>query len=145
VKHVLFALLSVTFVVIGILMVRDNQGWIAYAGIVAGGLFAVIFGVQALPGAVCLEVGPAGIRFCSLYRWHELAWRDVERFYVVRLSGNRFIWWSYVADHPKQGRITKALGGAVGMLPDNFRLKPQQLADKLNARLASYRAESTRD
>jgi hypothetical protein len=146
VRHALFTLFAVGMVVGGIFMARDQQGWVAYAVIAFGVLMALVFAVQLLPGAASLDIGPAGLRYSSMYRRQDLAWREVEGFYVIFLSGNKFVGWNYIAGHPKKGRgteVAKALGGAEGMLPLCYGLKPQALADKLNACLARDRADPT--
>jgi len=81
-KTIGFLLVCLVFAVAGALMVRTGEamGWLS----VFFGLGCVVFGINLLPGASYLHLGPEGFIPCSLFRrWPQVRWDTVSEFRVV--------------------------------------------------------------
>jgi len=104
-----------------------------WATLAFGGCGALLAAAQlALPAArSTLTLDAAGFAMRSWGREHRTAWRDVERFGLMRIAGATMISLVYRAGYTKQRaarRIAAGLGGAEGALPDHYEVCGAALA-----------------
>lgn len=128
--------MSLAFVAIGVFLVRQGHGWIAWANIGFFGLCAVAFAINLLPGASSLRLDEDGFTVRSLFREGRTAWRDVTGFRPVRIGMNEFVGFDYRPDVPEHRRMRKLnsrITGIEGMLPDRYGMRGEALADLMNA------------
>lgn len=110
----------------------------------AGGFFLLcaliaaplMFGVGA-----SLTLDREGFTCRTLFRSFRRDWRVCSAFYPVSTGMRMHVGFSTAQDesaHPKIAAANRAIIGASGMLPDNFGLSAEELADLMN----SYRARA---
>ena len=144
-RAALWLLLSLGFVAIGVLMVRDGK----LAGYFVGGVFALgvlVFAINLHPRASYLRLTEEGFTYCSLFRAHGVRWDAVAEFAVIVLptatvSKPRLVAWNFVPGYPRTGRaraISQALCGYEAALPDTYGLKHDELAGLMNTLLQRY-------
>lgn len=134
-KSVLFLLLTLVFVVIGILMILDGagMGWLVT---IVFGLGTITFILNMLPQASYLKLDSEGFEMCSLFRKHRYSWEDVSYFGVGRISHNKMVMFDFSDRYQKARKarkISSMIAGAEGALHDNFGMKAEELADLMNA------------
>ena len=130
---------SSAFVAIGVWM-GSEEGWIGYAIAAFFGLCAAVGLVQLLPGASSLRIDRDGLTCRSLYSRFVVRWDEVDRFFVVALRQGGFrvhqlVGWNYLAGRGPPGRgrrLSSALAGCEGALPDTYGVEAAELADRLN-------------
>jgi hypothetical protein len=132
-----FGLLVLSLVFVGgaVLMVLEGRkaGWL-WGGFF--GLCALVFTVQLHPRSSFLTVSEAGLEFSSLFRKRFVRWSDISEFgvYTIRQHGlavSRFVGFNYSAGRlrsTKARRISKALAGFEGGLPDTYGYRAEELA-----------------
>ena len=138
---------SSVFVAIGLWM-GSEEGWIGYAIAAFFGTCAAVGLVQLLPGASSLRIDCDGLTCRSLYSRFAVRWDEVDRFFVVALRQGGFrvhevVGWNYLAGRGPPGRgrrLSFALTGCEGALPDTYGVKPAELADRLNGLLERSRS-----
>lgn len=133
-KYLLFAFLCASLAVAGALMVRDSKplGW---AEILFFGSAAIVFSLLLLPGSAYLKLDPAGFTFCSLFRPHFTPWYEVDSFAAGRVGTNRLVVFNFSGLHRGQKylrKISSAISGYEGALPDTYGLKAAELAALMN-------------
>jgi hypothetical protein len=102
--------------------------------------------VQLLPGASNLRIDRDGFTCRSLFRSWSVRWDEVDHFFVVSLrqSGLRvhqMVGWNHLVAGGSRGRrLSSALAGCEGALPDTCGMKAAALADHLNRCLERSRA-----
>ena len=134
-KTIGFLLVCLAFAVTGAWMIRTGEamGWLS---VVFFGVGCVIFGINLLPGASYLQLGPEGLILCSLFRRRpQVRWDTVSEFRVVRVPPSMTKMVVYDQDgceRPRLARINRALVGAGCGLPDTYGRKPEALAELLN-------------
>jgi hypothetical protein len=135
-------LVSSAFVAIGVWMGRE-EGWIGYAIAVFFAVCAAVAVVQLLPGASSLTIDGDGLTCRSLFRRWAVRWGDIDRFHVVvirhgGLRVHQLVGWNYLSGRGPGGRgprISSALAGCEGALPETYGMKAAELADFLNRQL----------
>ena len=138
---------SSVFVAIGLWM-GSEEGWIGYAIAAFFGLCAAVGLVQLLPGSSSLRIDRDGLTCRSLYRRFSVRWDEVDRFFVVTLRQGGFrvhamVGWNYLPGRGPPGRgrrLSSALAGCEGALPDTYGVKAAELADRLNGCLERSRS-----
>jgi hypothetical protein len=118
-------------------MARKEPGFVPWMFLFFFGLCAAVFVAQLLPGASYLRLHGEGFDVCSLYRkWPTIRWESTSYFRVTRLPpvGHALV----VFDAEGLGKetlqaINRGLTGAAAGLPDTYGMKPQELADLMNA------------
>ncbi len=144
-RTALWLLLSLVFLAIGVLMVRDGK----LAGYFVGGVFALgvlVFAINLHPQAAYLLLTEEGFTYCSLFRAHAVPWAAVAGFAVIVLptatvNKPRLVAWNFVPDYPSKGsarKISQALSGYEAALPDTYGLKYDELAELMNTLLRRY-------
>jgi hypothetical protein len=135
-RMLLYLGLAVIFVV-GSVSAIPSRPDIAYLGIVFFGAGAVAFAVQLHPKSAYLHLTADGFVMRNLFRSMPMvAWRDVSRFFTVRMKGATMVAWNYAPGYGEHGAgraIAKAIAGAESALPDTYGMKPDDLADFMNA------------
>lgn len=133
-------LASIAFVAIGICMVRNGErefwGW---CSIVFFGLGALVGFVNLYPGSAFLTVSEDGIEYCALFCRHRFHWSDILEFgtYSVTRRGRvvgRLVAFNFSPEYqssPRMFRISKAMSGFEGGLPDTYGFQAEQLAELL--------------
>ena len=130
-KLAAFLGVSVLFVAIGVLMVRNGE---PVAGCLCGGFFALlvpVFLISMSRRAAYLRLHSEGFTFSSLYRAHTVAWSDVLEFGVMRTTGKSMVGWNFVAGYARSGglrKVNQAISGFDAALPDNYGMDVEQLA-----------------
>jgi hypothetical protein len=133
-RYLLFMTSSAGFVAGGALMVRegDPMGW---AGILFFGAGVIVFCVLLLPGSAYLKLDPAGFTVCSLFRAHSTRWYEVNSFEVGRIGGRKLVVFNFSNLHRGQGfarKLSSAIGGYEGALPETYGLSAEDLAAMMN-------------
>jgi len=143
-KMILLMLVCLTFVAGGIYLVQEvlPGGWFA---VLFGGVGLVVFVIQIIPGASYLQLKRDGFEFCSFFRKSGLIrWGQVSEFgvWLVPLSRTEIVVFDYEGLSKRVFRdVNRRLMGASDGLPDSYGLKPQELADVMNA----WRAHALQD
>jgi hypothetical protein len=108
-------------------------GWLC---VLFFGSCVAFFAVQLVPGASYLRIRSEGFRRCSLFRKGPLIlWRDVSDFRVASVppTGHRIVVFDWHAAPNRSSRqIDRHLLGGTDALPDNYGLRPEELAELMN-------------
>jgi hypothetical protein len=137
-RAALYLSASLAFVIIGITQVAGHKASVVgWSCVLFFGICAAVFLAQFFPGASYLRLRSEGFMFCSLFRKSPLIlWRDVSDFRVVRLppSGKPLVVFDWHAA-PNRGvrQLNRRLVDATDGLPDSYGLRPDQLAELMNA------------
>lgn len=132
-RHLGLLVISLVFVAIGILMVRDGEG-IGWFVLGFFGLCALAFAVQMLPGASRLRLDRDGFTVTSLFRSSTVRWSEVSRFFVAQVGGRAMVCWDYAGAVPRSTasrRLSRTLAGVEAGLPDTYGLNAEALAELL--------------
>ncbi len=134
-KSLLWIVVFLIFVVGGFwgAMEKNDVKLYLSAGFFSLGL--VVFCVQLLPGASYLILKKESFVYCSLFRAHEVRWDEVQDFRVQTISHNKMVVWDFVQGFSKQvrgRRISTAIAGCEGALPDTYGFKAEDLAGMMN-------------
>ncbi len=134
-KSLLWIVVCLVFVV-GSLW-GDTKKNVLIIYLVAGffSLGLVVFCVQLLPGASYLILKKESFIFCALFRAHEVRWDEVQGFRVQTISHNKMVVWDFVPGYSKQvrgRRISTAMAGCEGALPETYGFKAEELAEVMN-------------
>lgn len=135
-KYALLLLLSVGFVAMGVYLLPAGQGMLAWGCIGFFGLCALVFAISLLPNASGLRLEDTGFVVRSLFRSHRTEWKDVGGFRPVRIGNRVVVGFDYIpgalSPNARLRRVSSALAGVEGALPDNYGLSAEALADLLN-------------
>ena len=126
--------LSAGFVAGGALMVRegDPTGW---AAILFFGAGVIVFCLLLLPGSAYLILDPAGFTVCSLFRAHSTRWYEVNSFEVGSIGRHKLVVFNFSNLHRGQEfarKLSSAIGGYEGALPETYGLAAEELAAMMN-------------
>ena len=113
-----------------------------YLGTAFFGLGLLVFAVQLLPNATYLHLATEGFTYCTLFRAFTVPWIWVDHFGILKIHSSRLVAWNYVPTLPTLSRarkLSKETRGFHAALPNSYGLKPQELADLLNALVERYR------
>jgi hypothetical protein len=107
------------------------------------GILGLIGGVSLLmPGSGTLELDEKGFAYKTLVGQKRVEWASVDSFVMVTyrsmgvIAVSRKVGWRFAKTH-KRSTVAKAAGALVafdGVLPDNYGMKPAELAALLEAR-----------
>lgn len=101
------------------------------------GLCAIVTGINVLPGSSYLELTREGFVIRHLFRTSFIPWRQVREFAVYRVELLERVGWNNLLAPGEQAsmgrRVSTALTGVDGGLPDTYGMKAQDLADLLNS------------
>lgn len=127
----LMTLIGLAFVVGATLTMSGWERW----GVTAFFGACALVGLIELAGfASYLELRPDGFTCCSLGGGFSLAWGACSAFRVGGLAGHTMVVFDLVGEERQAlSRLNRALAGGSGALPDTYGMKPQALADLLNA------------
>jgi hypothetical protein len=118
---------------------------VAWACIVFFGLCGAIGLLNLVPGASRLLLDDDGFEIVSLFRRTRVRWADVARFGTSRMGLNTLVGFDFVDGYrgsDRLRRINRGLSGFQAALPDTYGLKAGELAERMAARLAAWRAGS---
>ena len=141
-KHLLFLLVSIAFVAIGVMMVRDGEPM----GYFCSGFFAlgaVVFVINMLPNASYLRLDETSFTFCSLFRAHTVPWAAIQEFGVFTIRLKRMVAWNFVPGYTGSARLqdlSRAVSGFDAALPDTYGLSANDLVEKMAALHDRYTA-----
>lgn len=133
-RFTLLLLFSLTFVAGGVWLVRTGKPF-GYLCIALFGLCALVFAVKLHPGLSYLRLQRDGFTFGNLFLTRQIPWGRVQAFGVIPFGRQRLVAWNYVPATPTAGPAIsppKRFSGYQAMLPDNYGMQPQLLADLLN-------------
>lgn len=133
-------LMSLAFTAAGVWMIREGRGSGWFCAVFFG-VCCVVFFAQLFPGSSYLTVSKDGIEFASLFRSTSIRWQDISEIgtYTIRQIGvpvTTLVGFDFAADYDRgrAGRtLSKAVAGFEGGLPDNYGLRPEELAELLAA------------
>jgi hypothetical protein len=129
---------------------KRGVGWFC---VVLFGLNALVSVIQLIPGSAQLVATSEGLYVKTFLRSYHFAWNEIERFGSAewtqwhgpfrqrhRLVGILFVDGSkHLSRYARMQAWTTAFIGYHAALPDNYGLKHQVLADRLNGLLAEHR------
>lgn len=136
-QAVLLLLASLALVAVSVVSVLNGKmfGW---AGIVFFGL-GIPFAIYMLtPNAIRMQIDKNGIEMKTLFKPMKLAWSDVNGFYVAQartgLSRTKMIGIEFSESYKniRAARVSSALIGAEGGLPNQFNRSPEEICELLN-------------
>jgi hypothetical protein len=145
-RRLYFLFIAVAFVAAGIAglhaptghpIFRDVMAWICIAWF---GLCAVIFAINLLPGASCLQLKGEGLDVTNFFRTRDHRWQDIECFGLYQgqsraLQNKVMMNFANVANETSSGRALRAMNkvnyGFDSMLPDTYGMKPAELVTLL--------------
>jgi hypothetical protein len=135
-------LVSATFVVVGVFMVRAGQ-WVGWLPIVFFGLGMVVFALELLPNSSYLRVGPDGFTVCTLFR--SCRWGDVGAFKVGRVGTKEMVVFDFSPQYRGPRRLARLNAGVVGAegavaAAGTWNVRMDQLTDVLNRYRERYGA-----
>jgi hypothetical protein len=139
-------LVSATFAGIGILMIRDGDGWGWVAAVLFG--LGVLVSVLNLAGTQSLILTPSGFVLKSLLGKRTYRWSDIEQFYVAAVGVVTQVGWSYRPTYEGDihaRRLNRALGGPEAGLGDTFGMGGEDLARLMNAWRNHYETSVSTD
>jgi hypothetical protein len=134
-RRSLLPLLSCAGLVVGALTVRKSDPIIGWVGILLFGSGAIVIGLLLLPGSSYLKLDSDGFTVCSLYRAHSTSWYEVDSFQVARIVGRKFVVFNFSNLHRGQEftrKLSSAIAGYDGGLPEIYELSAEQLAAMMN-------------
>jgi len=134
VKTLGLAAVSLAFVLTGLWMVNDGDGF-GWYGVGFFGLCLVIFLVVMLPNAAYLRITLEGFTMCSLYRAQTFRWVDVSFFGVGHMLGHRMVMFNLVGTDRSLRKLrafNAGLSGYEAALPGTFGLRHAELAELMN-------------
>lgn len=140
-KMLALLVVSLVFVAGGLLMARDEPV-MGYFGAVFFGLGAIVAVVSLLPGSSYVELSDEGFEVCSLFRKHFIRWAQIREFSIYRVQHSERVGWHYLAEAGATTlgrRVSSALAGVEGGLPDTYGMKARELADLMNNTLQTRR------
>lgn len=136
-QAVLLLLTSLALVAVSVVSVLNGKmfGW---AGIVFFGL-GILFAIYMLsPNAIRMQIDKNGIEMKTLFKPMKLAWSDVNGFYVAQartgLSRTKMIGIEFSESYKniRAARVSSAIIGAEGGLPNHFNRSPEEICEILN-------------
>jgi hypothetical protein len=136
-KSVLFLLGSLALVALGLVGVLNGKmfGWAAIAFFGLGVIYSIY---MLMPGTVRMQIDRDGIEMKTPFKPMKLAWSDVNGFYVAELktglSKTKMIGieFSESFKNLRAARVSSALTGAEGVLPNDFTLSAEEMCELLN-------------
>ncbi len=133
-RYLLFMTLSAGFVTGGALMGREGNpiGWVSILFFGAG---VIVFFLLLLPGSAYLKLDPAGFTVCSLFRAHSTRWYEVDSFEVGSIRKRKLVVFNFSnlhRGHEFARKLSSAIGGYEGGLPDTYGLLAKELAALMN-------------
>jgi hypothetical protein len=153
-KWTLVLLGSVSFVAIGLMMLRDPNESRVITGFFLGffALCGVVSLVQFVPGSSFLQLTPEGLTVRTMWRTQSHRWSDIEQFGVAEFSSGRhrqkLVGFDFAASYPSEGMarkmrdLNRRLSGFEASLPDNYGWKYAELAEHLNTLKVRYTGRS---
>jgi hypothetical protein len=129
------------FAVLGaVIIVANGSAW-GWAALAFFGLGAIVLGASLLPGVSELRLDREGFAVRSLFRTGRYRWNDVKSFRPVTIppSGTVRVGFDFSSNvRPAAAWLSGSLAGVEACLPDNYGLRPQELANVLAVWRASY-------
>lgn len=138
-KSVFLLVTSIIFFAIGASMVNDGQsmGWLVT---IFFGLGIPVSLYMLMPNAISLRIDKNGVEMKSLFKLMKIEWSEVDRFYVghinTRTSKTKMIGIEYsesYKNHQTGRRISAALTGMEGALPNHFNRSAEEICELLNS------------
>ncbi|APV48897.1 hypothetical protein BWI17_03885 [Betaproteobacteria bacterium GR16-43] len=136
----LFMLGSGIFVAAGVWML-PREPVVAISCIVFFGLAAVVFAIGLHPKSSYLTLDEKGFLSVSLFRRTFVAWSNVQLFVPVTIHHNHMVGWNYAPGFRESAslrRLSSAMSGVEGALPDTYGMPAAQLAEMLNQLRVQY-------
>ncbi len=124
-------IVAASFTAVGALMIRggDQRGWFVLS---VPGIAAIVpFLILVLPGASYLRLAPEGFTICSLYRKSFIRWSEVTGFQLTTVALKTLVGFDYAPKFqrsPRLRRLSAAISGCQGALPDTYGLRALELA-----------------
>jgi hypothetical protein len=129
------------FAALGVLIiVVDGSAW-GWAAVGFFGLGAIVLGATLLPGVSELRLDKEGFKVRSLFRTGRFRWSDVQNIRPVSIPPSRIVrvGFDFAPNaRPAAAWLSASLAGVEGCLPENYGLRPEELANVLDAWRTSY-------
>jgi hypothetical protein len=143
-KTIALLLGCAVFLGVGIWFAQDGDRWAIVVIMISGFGFLMLLSMLA-PGAVRLTIDSSGVELKSPFRTINLAWSDVDEFYVGYIhtgpSTTKLIAIKYSESYNKQrtGRkVSRQVTGMEGAIPNHFKKSPEELCAILNSYKQKY-------
>lgn len=125
-KQLLLSLLSLLFVLGGILMIRDGEK-MGYVTIIFFGLTILISILRIFPSGNYLRLTPEGFEVATLFRKHFTKWEEIKTLGTYDVAFNKMIGINYKKGSNKIGdfskKLSKRMGVYQGAIPCNYTTK----------------------
>lgn len=130
-RLLLLLLFSASFTGIGALMIQDGdqRGWFVLSAFGIGTVVALL--ILVAPGASYLRLAPEGFTICSLFRRSTTRWSEVTEFGLATIGMRTLVGFDYAPGFqrsPRLRRLSAAISGNEGALPDTYGLRALELA-----------------
>ena len=117
--------------------------WMMAPALVMFALGVPLFAWQAIRPEQ-LTLSPGGLEWRSLRATLTFSWDQLSEFSVISISGAKLIGFNVTGSPPKRlARFNTAMTGASAALPGLWEIKPEALADILNAARSKWRLART--
>jgi hypothetical protein len=143
-KTIALLLGCAVFLGVGIWFAQDGDRWAIVVIMISAFAFLMLLSMLA-PGAVRLTIDRSGVELKSPFRTMNLAWSDVDEFYVGYIhtgpSTSKLIAIKYSESYNKQraGRkVSAQVTGMEGGIPNHFNKSPEELCAILNSYKQKY-------
>lgn len=143
-KTVVLLLGCAVFLCVGIWFANDGDRW-AIPVIIISAFGCLIVLSMLVPGNFRLTIDSSGVELKSPFRSINLAWSDVDEFYVGYIhtgpSTTKLIAIKYSESYNKQrtGRkVSTQITGMEGAIPNHFNKSPEELCAILNSYKQRY-------
>jgi len=140
-KTFLLLLGCAMFLFVGIFLAQDGDRWAIPVIMIAA--FACLMLLSMLvPGNFRLTIDSSGVKLKSPFRSMNLAWSDVDEFYVgyahTGPSTAKLIWMKYSESYYKQRTDGKVSADSTATIPNHFNKSPEELCAILNSYKQKY-------
>ena len=105
--------------------------------------------INMLPGASQLEINDEGFTITIFFRKEFIPWLVLDKFHIVDVTPMSWLKtkkvgfdWLHPDEQASRGqKFAKFLGGAEGILPDNYGKKAEELLEIMNTYLAKAKKQ----
>ncbi len=133
-KHTILALMSLAFVISGILIIKNGSKIGIFPAFFFGICF-IVFVINLIPNSSYLKINEKGFEMRTLFRSTFIPWEVVNGFSVKKIAINKMV----MIEFSSQYIDTSKLKSGTGAFPDTYGMSAQQLAEIMSA----YKAKAT--
>lgn len=134
-KHIILAIASLIFVILGISIIRGGS-WVGLFPAFFFGICFFVFVINLIPNSSYLKINGKGFEMKTMFRSTFIPWEAVNSFSVKRIAINKMT----VIEFNTQYIDTSKLKSGAGTFPDTYGMTAQKLAEVMN----EYKVQSGR-